>query len=169
MATTQQTQPTETTGKPVAEPRRGQFLSPLDEFDQWFEDIRRNWMQPFLFGRGWPEAGLPGVLGRMPRVDVIERDNEFCVRAELPGVTKDNLDVSLQENTLTLRATTRKEEEEEKGQYYRRELSHGEFQRTVRLPGLVDGDKAKATFKDGVLELIVPKAEGAKRQTVTIE
>jgi HSP20 family protein len=125
-------------------------------------------MQPFFWGRTWPDAGsLFG--GRLPRVDVIDRENEFCVRAELPGVTKENLDVSLNENTVTLRATTQKEEQEEKGQYYRRETSRGEFQRTVRLPGTVEGDKAKATFKDGVLELIVPKAPGFKRQSIKVE
>jgi HSP20 family protein len=164
----EESKPAESAGKEVTQPQRGQLLSQIDEFDQWLDDFRRNWMQPFFWGRTWPDAGsLFG--GRLPRVDVIDRENEFCVRAELPGVDKENLDVSLNENTVTLRATTQKEEQEEKGQYYRRETSRGEFQRTVRLPGTVEGDKAKATFKDGVLELIVPKAPGFKRQSIKVE
>lgn len=154
--------------KEVATSPREQLLTHLDEFDQWFDDIRRNWMSPLLFGRGWPEAG--SVLGgRMPRVDVIERDNEFCVRAELPGVNKEDLDVSLNENILAIRASTRKEEQEEKGQYFRRETSRGEFQRMVRLPGAVEGDQTKASFKDGILELIVPKAPDFKRRSIKVE
>jgi HSP20 family protein len=159
---------TETTGKEVSQPQRGQFLGPLDEFDQWLDEIRRNWMSPFFFGRNWPEAGSV-FGGRMPRVDVIDREDEFCVRAELPGVSKENLDVSLQENTLTIRATTQKEEKEEKGQYFRRETSRGEFQRTVRLPAPVAGENVKAAFKDGILELTIPKAPGFKRQSIKVE
>jgi HSP20 family protein len=164
----QENKPAETTGKEVSESRTGQFLSPFDDFDQWFDEIRRNWMHPLFFGRNWPEAGSV-FGGRVPRVDVIDRDDEVCVRAELPGVTKDNLDVSLQESVLTIRATTQKEEREEKGLFHRREMSRGEFQRTLRLPGPVQSDQVKATFKDGVLELILPKAPGFKRQSIKVE
>lgn len=107
--------------------------------------------------------------GRVPRVDVIDREQELLVRAELPGVSKENLDVSLQDNTLSIRATTQRDEEEEKGQFYRRELSRGEFQRTIRLPCQVEGDKAKASFKDGVLELTIPKVAASKRKTIKVE
>lgn len=164
----EQTKPVETTGKEAIPTQRGQFLSPLDELDQWFDEFRRNWMQPFSFGRNWPEAGF-AFGGRLPRVDVIDRENEFCVRAELPGVSKENLDVSLHDNALTIRATIQKEEKEEKDQYYRRETSRGEFQRTVRLPAPVESENAKATFKDGILELTIPKAPGFKRQSIKIE
>jgi HSP20 family protein len=167
MATKDVSEKKRTSGQEVTQPQRGHFLSPLDEFDQWFDEVRRNWMQPF-FGRGWPEAGA--MFGtRMPRVDVIDRDQEFVVRAELPGITKDNLDVSLTENVLTIHASTRHEDQEEKGQYFRRELSQGEFQRIIRLPTPVQGDQTKASFKDGILELVLPKAAGAQRQTIKIE
>ncbi|MGZ8215980.1 Hsp20/alpha crystallin family protein [Methylomagnum sp.] len=170
---TQDIKPTETTGKevPQSQPQSGQFLSSLDDFDQWLDEMRRQWLTPMpaLFGRHWPEAVAAFGAGRLPRVDVIDRDTEFCVRAELPGVSKENLDVSLHENTVTLRATTQKEETEEKGQYHRREMSRGEFQRTVRLSGAVEGDNAKAVFKDGILELTIPKAPGVKRQPIKVE
>ncbi len=161
-------QPTQTAGKEVSQPSRGQFLSPLDEFDQWLDEVRRNWLSPFWLGRNFPDAGSV-FGGRWPRVDVIDREDEVFVRAELPGVSKENLDVSVNENTLSIRATTQKEEKEEKGQYHRRELSRGEFQRTVRLPGPIESEKAKATFKDGILELTLPKAPGFKRQTIKVE
>ncbi|CAL1239813.1 Hsp20/alpha crystallin family protein [Candidatus Methylocalor cossyra] len=165
---TEENKSTESGEKAVTQPARGQFLSPFDEFDQWFDELRRHWMQPFLFGRQWLEP-ISVFGGRIPRVDIIDRDDEICVRAELPGVDKDNLDVTLQENTLTIRATAQRDEKEEKGQYYRRELSRGEFQRTLRLPGPVEEDKVKAKFKDGILEVVIPKAPGAKRRSIQID
>lgn len=166
--TNEANEPAESTGKEVSQPLPGQFLSPFDEVDQWFDDIRRQWLPSAFFGRPWPETGSV-FGGRMPRVDVIDRESEFCVRAELPGISKENLEVSLHENTLNLRATTQREEKQERGQYYRREMSRGEFQRTIRLPAPVESENAKATFKDGILELVLPKAPGFKRQTIKVE
>jgi len=167
--TTQETTPvTDTSGKSLGKTQREQFISPFDDLDQWFEEVRRNWMHPLMLGRGFPE--MSGVFGgRAPRVDVIDRDGEYCIRAELPGVSKDNLDVSLHENAVTIRATTQKDETEEKGQYFRREMSRGEFQRMVRLPGEVNGDQAKAVFKDGILELTLPKVVETRRQSIKVE
>lgn len=159
----------EAAGKELQAPApRPQVPSTFDEFEQWFEDFfPRGWMQPF-FRRGWPEIE-PAFGGKMPKVDVIDRDTEVVVRAELPGITKDDLDVSLSDNTLTIRASTQHEKKEEKGHYYRREMSRGEFQRSLRLPANVEGDKTKASFKDGILELVVPKAASSKRQTIKVE
>jgi HSP20 family protein len=91
------------------------------------------------------------------------------VRAEVPGVEKDDLDISVSDNTVTIKGETRREEKEEKGDYYRSEISRGTFTRTVMLPGVVATDKAKAKFKDGVLELKLPKVEKTKRRTVKID
>lgn len=147
---------------------RSQLPSTMDEFEQWFDDFfSRGWLQPF-FRRGWPEFE-PMFGGKMPKVDVIDRDEEIFVRAEMPGVTKDDLDVSLSDNMLTIRAKVQQEKKEEKGHYYRREMSRGEFQRSLRLPANVEGDKTKANFKDGILELVVPKTPGSKRQTIKID
>lgn len=147
------------------------YPSVFEEMDRWFEDtFQRNWMMPF-FRRGWrdwPEFGAGLSIGK-PRVDIIDRPEEILVRAELPGVTKDDLEVTLGDNSLTIRATTKQEKKEETEQFFRRELCRGEFQRTIELPYGVDGDKAKTCFKDGVLELTLPKAEGAKRKSIKIE
>jgi HSP20 family protein len=157
--------------------RRSTAMAPFEDMEHWFEDFSRRfdelfssrWLHPFE--RGWP--ALPELRGpfegKWPRVDVIDRDTEVIVKAELPGVTKENLDVSLAENTVTIKATTQHEEKEERGQYYHRETSRGEFQRTVMLPAEVKEEQAKATFKDGILELTLPKAAPAKRKTIKVE
>ena len=107
--------------------------------------------------------------GRSPKVDVIDRDKEIVVKAELPGLKKDDLEVGIIDNRFTIKASTKHEEETEEGEYHRRELSTGSFVRTLILPADVDGAKAKALFKDGMLELTMPKQEQAKRHNVKIE
>ena len=140
-----------------------------DEMERMFEGVTpRGWLRPFRFD--WPTLGeLPHVGMKFPRVDIIDRDVEVEVRAELPGVEKNDLDVSLSDNMVTLKGSTRREEREEKGDYYRSEITTGSFARTLPLPGNVDSDRAKATFKDGILVLTVPKMEQSKRHTVPVE
>jgi len=138
--------------------------------DRLFEDyFSRGWMRPFRWE--WPSLGemAKPFEGKMPKVDVIERDDEVVVKAELPGVDKKDLDVSVTENSVTIKGTTRHEEKEEKGDFYRCEISRGAYARTVALPSYVDADKAKASFKDGVLELKLPKVEKSKRRSIEIK
>ena len=127
------------------------------------------WMRP-THGE-WPAwAGLEAPFeGRMPKVDVMDRDDEVVVRAELPGVEKDDLDISLTDDSVTIKATTKQESEEEKGDYHRREISQGSFSRMIALPASVQGDQAKARFKDGILELTLPKKTPAKRHSIKVE
>ena len=135
-------------------------------FDNFF---RRDWMSPLRWEEPlFPEFGEIFKAGG-PKVDVIERDAEIMVRAEAPGIAKDDLEISLTENTVTLRGKTRHEEKEEKGDYRRMEISRGEFSRTLTLPADVDAAKASAKFKDGVLELTLPKLKKSERHTVKIE
>jgi HSP20 family protein len=151
-----------------AEPKRA--LNPFEEMDRLFEDyFSRGWMRPFRWE--WPSLGemAKPFEGKMPKVDVIERDDEVVVKAELPGVDKKDLDVSVTENSVTIKGTTRHEEKEEKGDFYRCEISRGAYARTVALPSYVDADKAKASFKDGVLELKLPKVEKSKRRSIEIK
>lgn len=148
-------------------------MSPFEEMDRMFDAFfggrRHGWLSPFA--SRWPGFGeLPAPFeGRTPKVDVIDRDHEVVVKAELPGVKKEDLDVTLGDNSVTIRATTRQETKEEKENYYRSEISSGSFMRTVGLPAAVDAEKAKAKFADGVLEMTLPKVEGAKRRNVKIE
>lgn len=146
------------------------YLSPLDEMEQMMENFfdRGGWMNPFRFRPMWPDI-KPPFEGRTPKVDVIDRDNEVLVKAELPGVSKDDLDVSVSEDTLTIKASTKHEEETEEGEYHRRELSSGQFVRTIKLPTNVNAADTVASFKDGLLELKMPKVEEVKRHSVKID
>jgi HSP20 family protein len=132
-------------------------------FDQFFQGGFR-----FPFRRDWPALRWP-TEGKSPRVDVIERDEEILVRAELPGVDKKDLDVSLTDNAVTIKATSRKQSREEQGEYYRQEISSGYLQRTIGLPGGIDANACKAEFKDGLLELRIPKQQKAKRIQVDVK
>ncbi len=145
-------------------------LSPFEEMERLFEGyFPRGWLRPFHWERpSWAELAPP-FEGKMPRVDIVDRDEDILVKAELPGVDKKDLDVSVTENTVTIKGTTSHEKKEEKGDYYRSEISRGAYSRTLTLPSDVEGDKAKASFKDGVLELILPKMKKAKRRTVKVE
>jgi HSP20 family protein len=100
---------------------------------------------------------------------VIDRGRELLVRAEIPGVTRDELQLSLTDRTVTIRGETHKESREEKGDYFRREIATGSFQRTLDLPCDVAGDHAKATFKDGVLELVLPKVGKSDSRKIRID
>ncbi|HXH03030.1 MAG TPA: Hsp20/alpha crystallin family protein [Candidatus Competibacteraceae bacterium] len=147
--------------------------SPFEEFERFFEAFFpfNQWRSLFL---SWPPLG--GLMvptsheGWVPRVDVIDRAGEIVVRAELPGVDKKDIEVSLVDNTLTITGTSRHEEAEEKGDYRRREMCYGAFARTLTLPAAVDAEKIKATFRDGVLELVAPKLEQTRwRGPITVE
>jgi HSP20 family protein len=162
------TRSTKTGEVQAAAPARA--LSPFEEIDRFFESLLpRGFARPWRWD--WPsmtETSMP-FEGRMPRVDVIDRDNEVLVRAEVPGVDKKDLDVSVTESSVTIKGTASHEQKEEKGDYYRCEIARGSFSRTLRLPADVDGDKAKASFKDGVLELAIPKVVKAKRRSVKVD
>ncbi|MER3456101.1 MAG: molecular chaperone [Thermus sp.] len=104
-----------------------------------------------------------------PAVEVYETDHEVVVRAELPGVDPKSVNVTVQDNTLTVEAEAREEQEERGRNYLRRELRYGQFSRTVALPAEVKPDAAKATFRNGLLEVRVPKSERAKPKQVKVE
>ncbi|MGR9086142.1 MAG: Hsp20/alpha crystallin family protein [Gammaproteobacteria bacterium] len=136
----------------------------LGDFDDLFDDF---------LSRRWPRLldwNFPSKFERMgfPKVDIIDHDNEIEVQAALPGVKKEDLDVTINNQSISIRATTREEKKEE-GKYFRREISRGEFQRTLSLPDNVDNDNAKASFKDGLLKVTIPKTEKSKRKSIEIK
>jgi HSP20 family protein len=158
--------------KPPAEaarPQRGlSALAQLErDMQRMFDSFAgRRWMRPWE----WDMPELPLAFGEgTPKIDVIDRDDEIVVRAELPGVDKQDIDVSLGDGTVTIKATAHKEITEEKGEYFRREISSGEISRTVALPCAVNGDKAQATFSSGVLQLTLPKEDRARRKQISIQ
>lgn len=140
-------------------------LLSFDEFDNFFDDF---------LSRRWPrllDFNLPTGFDRgFPKIDILDHDTEIEVQAALPGVKKEDLDVTINNQTLTIRTSTKEEKkEEEKGKYFRREITRGEFQRTVSLPDNVDDNNAKAAFKDGILTIIIPKTEKSKRKNIEIK
>lgn len=103
-----------------------------------------------------------------PVVDVYETDQELVVKAELPGVKKENVEVSIRDNALHIRGEKKEEKEEKTETYHRVERVYGRFERVIPLPTDVKVESAKAEFKDGVLEIRIPKAEGAKEKKIEI-
>jgi len=145
-------------------------LSPFEEMDRMFDSLfgrtwPRSWMQPLM--PSWPE--MQSMNLRMPKVDVIDKDDVVMVRAEVSGVKKEDLEISVGDDTVTIRGCTRYEEKEEKSDYYRSEISRGEFSRTVSLPCSVDSDKSTARLDNGILELTMPKKEKSKRHTIKVQ
>lgn len=150
--------------------KRASALRRFDEIERVFKGlVPRRWPQPFEGDQSlWGDLATR-LEGKLPHVDIIDRDDELVLRADLPGVEKKNLDVLISDSTVTIKGATKEEEKEEKGDYYRCEITQGEFARTVTLPAEVDGAQAKAKFKNGRLELTLPKIRKSKRHSVEIE
>jgi HSP20 family protein len=148
-------------------PSRG--LTPFEEMDRMFDTLlSRGWMRPFR--ELWPEwAGLEGMTLRSPHVDLIDREGELLVRAELPGVDKKDLEVSLTGNSLTVRAETRRETKEEKGEYFRAEIAQGAFSRVLQLPEEILPQEVQASFENGILEVHLPKAHKVEPRKIEVK
>ena len=151
-----------------AEP--GRAVSPFEDMEKRFEEFFK---RPFsMFGPSWmPRMKFPEMGVISPEMDIFEDGNDVVVKAEMPGLKKEDIEVNLTDDTVTVSGEKKKEEKVEKKDYYRIERSYGSFSRSFRLPKEVQSDKAKATFKDGVLEIRVPKTAEAisKEKKLTIE
>jgi len=137
------------------------------EFERVFDDFfRRRWPRALSFD--WPQ--LPGLSREngAPRMDVVDGADAFTVRAELPGVAAKDVEVSVSDNTITVKGTCSHEETRQEGDYWQREIHEGASTRTLSLPSHVDADRASAKLKDGLLEVTLPKAEQAKRQRIAV-
>jgi HSP20 family protein len=143
---------------------------PFMDLARWERDM----MEDF-FGRRarpwWPERWFRGedLDVRAPTVDVYEEKDDIVVKAELPGMDKDNIEVNLTDHTLTIKGEKKKEEEVKEENYHRSERSYGSFLRTLELPKDVHADKVKASFKNGILEVRMPKTEEAKAKEIKVK
>jgi HSP20 family protein len=144
-----------------AEPAKA--LSPFQEMERRFEDWFR---RPFSLVEPswWPRLKMAEMEEVTPKIDIYEDGDDFMVKAEMPGMRKEDIEVSLTDSMITISGEKKKEDKVEKKNYYRMERSYGAFTRSFRLPQEIQTDKAKATFKDGVLEVRVPKTEEAKKK-----
>jgi HSP20 family protein len=131
-----------------------------------------------FFGRGlpslWRWEDLPLIDNlfeakglRLPTLDVIDRYADILVRAEIPGVDKKDINVSVTDNVLTIKAQSSREKEE-KGDYYRREISSSSFARSVSLPGTVDASKSAANLREGILEITLPKEAPSRKLNIPV-
>ncbi len=107
--------------------------------------------------------------GFVPAVDIYETDNEIVLKAEIPGVSKEDIKIEVQDGVITLKGEKKVEKEVKEENYHRIERAYGSFQRSFSLPSNVDRDRIKAAYKDGVLEVVLPKKEEAKPREVKIE
>lgn len=129
------------------------------------------------FFRGWDDIFRPfgvmrredlGPSGWMPAVDIRETDETYEFVVELPGLSKDDVDITVEDKVLAISGERKWADETDKNSYHRLERAYGGFTRTFSLPNAVDADKVKATFTDGLLNLSVPKAEEAKPRKIQI-
>ena len=155
--------------KQAVESQKSRALTPFEEMERLFGDVfARGLMRPGHWEwPSWAEGRIP-FGGQTPKVDVIDQEAEILVRAEVPGVDKDQLEVTMTDNTITIKGSTSHEEKKEQGDYYRSEITRGAFSRTVALPAAVDGSKAEAKMKDGVLEVTLPKMQKSKRHSIKV-
>jgi HSP20 family protein len=122
-----------------------------------------------MFGRfpAWPWGERE--RGWAPAVDMIDHKDEFVLRADLPGLDEKDIEVTVEDGTVTIRGERKEETEEKKEDYYYSERSYGVFARTLPLPTGVEPDTVRATFKKGVLEVHLPKAKQAKGRKIEIK
>lgn len=141
-------------------------LNPVRDMLAMRNEMNRWAKQLFRGGNGGNEGWWTGSW--MPAVDMYESDEALMLKAELPGFSKDDVHVEIKDNLLTLKGERKRETDVKEEQYHRVERSSGSFRRSFVLPVLVDANKAEATFKDGMLELKLPKAEAAKPKRIGI-
>lgn len=131
-----------------------------DRMNQIFE-------QTLARSRGEREGGVASAWS--PPVDIYETADSLMLKAELPGLSKEDIDIQVRDNRLTLKGERRHEKEVKEENYLRVERAYGAFQRVFSLPTDIQPDKIRATFKDGVLEVSIPKAEAAKPKHIKVE
>jgi HSP20 family protein len=138
-------------------PSFGRLSNLRDEIDRLFEAPLSEWVHtPSVFG-GWT-----------PAIDLVENKESVVVRAELPGMKKEDIEVTLHEGTLNIAGERKSEKKFEEAGLYRSERFFGRFQRAIAIPAAVAGDKVKADYKDGILTITLPKTEEAKPKQIDV-
>jgi len=139
-----------------------EMISLRDAMDRLFEES---------FVRPWDDRWLRFSTngGGSLAVDMYETDKDIVVKAALPGIKPEDIDITVTEDVLTIKGETKAEEEVEQENYHLRERRYGAFQRSVRLPTDVKADKAEAVFENGVLTLTLPKAEEVLPKTIKVK
>ena len=129
-----------------------------DQIDDMFTRFIEGWPSPVYQSGGW-----------WPPVDVAESEDSVTVKAEMPGIEPDEIELSVHDNTLTITGEKKEATEQNEGNYYHVERRYGSFRRDVSLPGTVDAEKIEASCKEGILCVKLPKIEAAKPKRIKIE
>ena len=131
-------------------------FNPVKEFDS-FHDTIQKYFEDFSLTR----SSLRETFS--PKIDISEEKNQIIVEAEIPGVNKEDLKITLQDNILTLEGEKKKEDQEKEKNFYRVERTYGSFKRSFNLPYDVDSEKVEAKFEDGLLKISLQKFEEKKK------
>ncbi len=134
-------------------------MAVMRDMDRLFEDFRSEWENAFMY----PKGGAIDVV-RQPLVDLADNGREYTVKAEVPGVNKEDLNIEVSEDTIEISAESKEERKEEKSGYIRRERRYASFYRSIPLPEDVLPDKVSADLKEGVLTVTLPKAAPADKK-----
>jgi HSP20 family protein len=164
MAEEKQTQPSRSVS------RRGDLLSPFAPFRRELGRLFEDFFDVFGYPARWDrELASPPAGIISPRMDVSETDDEIRIKAELPGVNQNDVDIQLADDVLTIRAVCQSERNDQQQDYRVMERARGTFVRSLRLPFTVDGDQIRASLTDGVLSIIIPKTHQAQERVRRIE
>jgi HSP20 family protein len=139
---------------------------PFRELEDMSDRLNRMFSRPALPRTNGKETMV--VADWVPSVDVSETDGDYQIKAEIPDVKKEDVKVTVEDGVLTIQGERMQEKEEKGKKYHRVERSYGSFVRSFTLPDLVDEEKVKAEFKDGVLNLHLPKSEKAKPKAIEV-
>lgn len=137
---------------------RQRMLNPFEDWDHFLNEFFGDWEQEDTLRHSWA-----------PAVDIHEDDDQYLVEAELPGMNKKDIHLSVKDNILTIKGERVSEKKDKKENCLRMERSYGSFQRSFRLPEQVKEDKINANFKEGVLTIQIPKTEEVKAKEVEIK
>jgi len=151
----------------------GRALRPFTHsMEEFFENaFPRRWMEGFFEPYGWRRpffSDFDEKFDVFPKVDILDRDDKLVVRADVPGIKKEDLDITISGDRLIIEAKRDYEEEEKQEEFVRHEMAYGRLYRSVLLPSEVLGDEARAELEDGVLEIFLPKVEATTPYKVKV-
>ena len=135
---------------------------PVDRLSTLRDEVNR------LFDFSWPSRDSGLFSGWSPTLDVFDDKDHLVVQVELPGMKKEEIDIAMHEGVLTVSCERKAESERKEGEMFRSERYFGKFQRSVTLPVAVESGKVKASYKDGILTIALPKAEEAKPKHIAV-
>lgn len=136
-------------------------FSPFEEMERMFDDF----FQHRMLTPSWmPRLKFPELSGISPSVDMYEEGDDIVIKAEIPGISREDISIDLADDVISISGEKKSEERTERKDFLRLERNFGTFTRKLRLPVEVRSDAARATFKDGVLEVRLPKSEEAKQR-----